>query len=224
MPIEVDIQTRIISFWSKLIKNDQNFKLSSMIYQIILSLSNEQRAKIKWIEYIKKLLCSLGFSGIWYSQDFISNTWLVKASNLKIRDTFLQKWNGILNVSSGSNFYKMFKTDLKQSDFLKLLPNAPCKIFMRFRTRNHKLPVETGRWQSIATHERKCHLCHSDIGDEYHYLLICSHLSNQRRKFLKPYFYNRPNTFKLEQLMNTKNIRDLRNLCCLIGHITKLLN
>ena len=67
MPLKVDIHTRIISFWSKLIENNPSYKLSSMMYNIIYSLSNETRIKSKWIENVKKLLCTLGFSGIWYS-------------------------------------------------------------------------------------------------------------------------------------------------------------
>lgn len=224
MPLEVDIKSRVISFWSKLIKGDQAFKLSAMMYNIILSVADKHKSKILWIEYVKTLLCSLGFSGIWYSQDFINRTWLIKATGMKIKDLFLQNWRGNLNMTSGSNFYKIFKTDCKQSEYLKLLPTASCKIFMRFRTRNHKLPVETGRWRSVAITERKCHLCESDVGDEYHYLLTCNHLSTQRRKYIKPYYYNRPNTLKLEQLMNTQNIREMRNLCLFINHITKLFD
>ena len=65
----------------------------------------------------------------------------------------------------------MFKTNFQQSEYLKLLPTSLCRTFIRFRTRNHKLLVETGRWRSIVLNERKCPLCQSDIGDEYHYLL-----------------------------------------------------
>ena len=35
----------------------------------------------------------------------------------------------------------------------------------------------------------------------------------------KHYFFNRPNTYKLEQLMNTKNKKDLHNLCYFIKNI-----
>ena len=38
---------------------------------------------------------------------------------------------------------------------------------------------------------------------------------------MKQIYYNRPNTFKLEQLMNTKNMKDLRNLCYFINLIIK---
>ena len=182
------------------------------MYNIIYPLSNETRIKSKWIEYVKKLLCSLGFSGTWYSQSFISKVWLVKAANMKLKDWVLQKWRSNIYITSNSNFYKMFKTNFQQNEYLKLLPTSLCRTFIRFCTRNHKLPVENCRWRSIALNERKCPLCQSDTWDEYHYLLACDHFNSPRRKYMKQFYYNRPNTFKLEQLMNTKNMKDLRQL------------
>ena len=45
---------------------------------------------------------------------------------------------------------------------------------VHFRTANHKLPIELGRWNNIEYDERKCDLCDQrSIGDEFHYLLEC---------------------------------------------------
>ena len=221
MPVEIEIHTRIISFWSKIIENNPMHKLSTMMYGIIFTISNQSRITCKWIEYTKQLLYSLGFSDIWDDQDFPSKLWLVKAAKLKLKDLFLQKWRGDIDITSNNNFYKCFKSDFVQNEYIKLLPNSLCKTFIRFRTRNHKLPVETGRWASIPLNERKCHLCHSDIGDEFHYLLVCNNFNADRRKYLKRFYYTRPNTFKLEQLLNTQNTEELRKLCYFINIITK---
>ena len=91
MPLHVDIQTRTISFWLKLVENDNQSKLSVIMYNIIYNFSNERKANILWVNNIKNLLCSLGFSGLWHSQSFLNKLWLVKAINTKIKDTFLQK-------------------------------------------------------------------------------------------------------------------------------------
>jgi hypothetical protein len=46
----------------------------------------------------------------------------------------------------------------------------------KFRVSNTKLPIETGRWYNISKDHRKCTKCSENlIGDEFHYLLICSH-------------------------------------------------
>lgn len=40
------------------------------------------------------------------------------------------------------------------------------RTIARFRTSNHKLPIETGRWNNVDRENRKCWLCNVDIGDE----------------------------------------------------------
>ena len=52
----------------------------------------------------------------------------------------------------------------------------------------HLLPVESGRYEKIPRVERLCLLCNtSEIGDEFHYLLKCTHssLSHLRGIFLE---------------------------------------
>ena len=55
----------------------------------------------------------------------------------------------------------------------------------KFRTANHKLPIETGRWDGTLLEHRNCNLCQKDeIGSERHYLLTCDYFSNLRLKYL----------------------------------------
>ena len=58
-PLKVDISTRIVLFWSKLVNNIENGELSSLMYNIIFVLHNTKRIKSHWIENIKYLLCKL---------------------------------------------------------------------------------------------------------------------------------------------------------------------
>ena len=74
-----------------------------------------------------------------------------------------------------------------------------------FRSRTHRLPVETGRWQNIEFHERSCTLCLNATGDIFHSILGCDKLKEQRKDFLKAWYYKRPNIIKYESLMNSKN-------------------
>ena len=56
----------------------------------------------------------------------------------------------------------------------------------KFRTTNHKLPVENGRWKNIARENRICPLCNNgEIGDEFHYLFKCQYFGNQRKIYIK---------------------------------------
>ena len=87
------------------------------------------------------------------------------------------------------------------------------KSLLKFRTRNHKLPIETGRWAGISLSKRKCKLCFNDVGDEYHYLLCCKHFCVERNRFIKPYYFKRANSIKYRDLMNTENKAQLNDLC-----------
>ena len=221
MPISTDIKSRVISFWCKLIENYENFRLSSLLYTAVHAMHEHKHLKSAWIENIKHLLCSLGFSGVWYAQSFLSSNWLIKTTKQKIKDIYIQDWNSTLSISSSSNNYRLFKDTFETSSYISTLSPYMCRRFLAFRTRNHRFPVEIGRWRGQPLHERKCNYCLDDIGDEYHYLLTCRKFSEERKRQLKPYFYVRPNTLKYHEIMNTKNPQQLKNLCKFIDIILK---
>ena len=86
-------------------------------------------------------------------------------------------------------------------------------ILFKLRTRNHKLPVETGRWDGLDISERKCSLCtRNDIGDEFHYILKCPYFHTERQLYLKSYYIQRPNMFKFGELLKTKSTSVLTKL------------
>ena len=66
LPITTEIQARVISFWCKLTENHDNSKLSSLVYAVVglHAMHENNDLKSNWIENIKHLLCSLGFSDI----------------------------------------------------------------------------------------------------------------------------------------------------------------
>ena len=94
---------------------------------------------------------------------------------------------------------------------------------MAFRTRNHRLPVETGRWRGIPFKERVCQFCSEDEGDEFHTIMVCQKFKAERVKFLKPYYCRNPNILKFANLMNTASKHQLVQLCHFIKTIMKSL-
>ena len=78
--------SRMISFWAKVNEDveENERKLSPTIYKLIYNLQNTNDFKSQWIDCLQKLICSLGFGGIWYSQSFTNKTWLVKACTQKL--------------------------------------------------------------------------------------------------------------------------------------------
>ena len=61
----------------------------------------------------------------------------------------------------------------------------------------------------------------NDTGDEFHYLFVCNHFKSERKNFLMPYFYKRPNIIKIKELLSTENENPLdgpkpQNTFCVI--------
>ena len=111
--------------------------------------------------------------------------WFNLAISQKLHDQFILNWSSLVHTSSSGASYRLFKDSFGCSDYVNLLSNYHSKILLAFRTRIHRLPVELGRWNDTPFNERICLLCQKDVGDVYHYVLICEHFQNCRATFVK---------------------------------------
>ena len=60
---------------------------------------------------------------------------------------FIANWFfSVLDSSSGFN-YRFFKNNFCFEQYLVSLPLKQRKLFIQIRTRNHRLPIETGGWK-----------------------------------------------------------------------------
>ena len=215
-PLEIYIKTKMISFWSKLLTNKQT-KLSYILYGKLINTPN---LKSKWTLKIKNILDDCGLSQFWSNQ--IADLHISKRVEIILKDQFLQKWNTDLAESSKGRTYSSFKESIHlEKYFTKLNPKSYINL-VKFRTANHRFPCETLRWVNVEQQDRKCLLCNTDdVGDEMHYLLLCPAFSEERRKHLKRYYFTRPNMLKFKQLLNSQNVKELRNLCAFIDILLK---
>ncbi len=95
---------------------------------------------------------------------------------------------------------------------------------LKFKTSNHNLPVETGRWQNILPEDRHCQLCNSlAVGDEFHYLFRCEALLQQRNLYLKEKHIKWANIITFKRILTTKNLKELKNLSKFITSIHTLI-
>ena len=116
----------------------------------------------------------------------------------------------------------IFKNDINFENYLIKLYKKHWSTLLKFRLSNHRLPIETGRQDNIPLAERKCNLCEkNDIGENFHYLFVCSHFNSDRKQFLKPYFYKRPNMIKFKELLTTENGKLLIKLSDFVKIIMK---
>ena len=60
--------------------------------------------------------------------------------------------------------------------------------------------------------------------NEYHYLFICPYFADDRKLFLKPYFYLRTNILKFKDLLQTTNKTMLFKLSQFVKTISYMLN
>jgi hypothetical protein len=222
-PLKNVIVCRMLNFWLKLVNNEK-VKLSSILYKVSLQMHVNNNDYFKWIDCIKVNLDSLGLTNIWHTQGSGCNiNWFKNCVKQKLDDQYIQIWQSEVFNSSKCLNYRIFKTTLCYEKYLTVLPCKWRKLFTKFRCRNFKLPIETGIFQNIPREDRICSLCNANqIGDEYHFLLQCTSLSDERERLLKKYFCKYPSTFKFAQLLSSCGNK-LYDLCkfieCLKGKL-----
>lgn len=227
-PITLEIKHRMLTFWCKVISdcNDEDLglqKLSTCVYSLVYNMHRNNKIKSDWLDCIEHLVCTLGFSGFWLTQQIANPKWLIAAFKQKLHDQYIQQWMETVHISSSSSNFRIFKTSFERSPYLHVLSDTLSRTLIKFRTRNHRFPVEKGRWTGLTYSERKCEMCNTDIGDEFHFLFKCERFRDDRKKFLKPYFYKNPNVIKYNELMNVNNTKVLKDLCKFINKIMKVV-
>jgi hypothetical protein len=106
--------------------------------------------------------------------------------------------------------------------YFRILKDKDMYTLCKFRTTNHKLPIETGRWNNIDRVNRICTKCNNiTIGDEYHYIIECEHFSNFRNRFIVTNLRERPNILKFKQIMSAYQKQNLEKICKFIRNINK---
>ena len=79
-----------------------------------------------------------------------------------LSDLYIHEWSEKADVSLKGKQYLLFKDNF---NFEKYLVNATKFYFskiIKYRTGNHHLPVETGRWDDIPLNKQKCKICTTD--------------------------------------------------------------
>ena len=212
-PLRVDVHTRMISFWSKLVDSSNITHLSSNMYDIAYSLFCRNICKFDWFHCIQNILTKCGLLVVWDTQSFVNKEWLVSTVKQRLRDLYIQDWFSAINDSTSGSLYRYIKTKFEVEKYLNVLPFKLRKLMTSIRTRNHKLPIETGRWVSIPNTERMCNLCKEEIGDEFHYILCCKILENDRKLYIGNYYRSRPSNYKFIELLNGSNLKQMKQLC-----------
>ena len=140
------------------------------------------------------------------SHEFPNVEWVKKAVRHRLQDQFIQEWNMLVHTSPKGISYRVFKTEWGCEKYLLELPTCYRIPMCKFRTCNHKLSIEKGRYTNVPRAQRMCNMCDAaQLGDEFHFLFQCTKLTNIRAQYIPRYYVTRSNTLKMEQLMNVTN-------------------
>ena len=223
LPLKIDIHTRMVSYWAKLIQPETD-NLSSKLYWIAKdAFENRNASYFKWFTNVHNIFIHCGYSGIWDNPGFPSKIWLTKSIKQRLTDLYIQEWSNECDTQTSCYFYKIIKPTFGFENYLIKIPFKLRRYLINIRTRNHRLPVETGRWRRASRQLRKCHLCNRDLGDEFHYLLSCKRLTKLRKRYLPTYCHKNPNILKLQSLFSSQNINIQKKLCLFIKNIFSTL-
>ena len=185
IPISIQAKCRLLNFCVKLV-NDTECKLSNIFYYLLFKMDEHAFFTTKWIRFVKNNLNALGYSEMYTTQKIphSSNSFKNKIQ-IRSKDQFRQNWASEVFDSSKCLNYRMFKINFEYENYLSILEYKQRIVFTKFRCRNHKLPIETGSHNNVPRELRICLKCNSNnIGDELHYLFVCSFFRRQRLKLL----------------------------------------
>ena len=222
-PLEHVIKTQTIGFWLRILLGKQS-KISYLMYRVLHSQAGDS-SRFKWISNVKQILCNAGRNDVWLNQNnFIpnNNKFYVKQN---LQDQFIQSWRTNLTMSSKGKNYNVYKDSIQLEPYILALPYKLYINMIRFRTGNHKLPIEIGRWNNVDIDDRKCNLCTSNsIGDEFHYLLQCPYFKQDRLRLIPACYWERPNILKYRNLLCSNNETCLVNLSKFMDIIMKMFS
>ena len=133
---------------------------------------------------------------------------------------------GITGVGNEKLFWGIFKqrcfitfSSFQYKTYLDMLNIAKYrKNLSRLRLSSHRLEVEAGRWakpNKIPYENRKCKNC-DVLEDEFYFVMECSLYGDLRKKYIRRYYWQRPNMLKFIELMSTEHGKTLKNLSVFI--------
>ena len=155
----------------------------------------------------------MGMSYIFNNITNLNKHWFKTNIKQRLKDIYDQKWaETVFNNSTCLN-YRTMTIEKKMHNYLSKLPSQYMFALCKFKCANHRMPIITGRYQNIPFDDRKCTLCDlNEIGDEFHYLLVCPFFKDSRVKYIKRYYYGHPNANKMTKQFNEINDRKMLRL------------
>jgi hypothetical protein len=208
------IDNRMINFWCNVATGEEN-KISSILYKWVKVLHDQDIKKSVWIEKVKATLANMDMTYIFHDITSDHKIWLKNDTKARLESIYARRWSeSVFNNSACTNYRAMTLVKKTQNYILKL-PKRYIYIYAlcKFKCVNHYLPIVTGRYSDTPYEERTCTFCqNNDIGDEFHYLFICGKFATERTRYIESYYYTPPNMYKMTQLFESSDFKEMLNL------------
>ena len=185
-PLQIVIIRHILTYYYYL-----NSKDDSSIVKQALNIVHENSSKIA-NSYINNIninnilkFCNNRFSG---KPDDFTNS-VIRETTTRLQNKYSEYWKNKICSSSRLELFSKIKENFVEEPFLDEVKNYDVKRnFFKFRTSNHSLFIEIGRYcRPILPREKRiCKFCKNDeIEDELHLLFKCSLYADLREIFFQ---------------------------------------
>ena len=144
-----------------------------------------------------------------FNHDNLDDTKIMRFVD-QMQKKYFTFWKHSLCNSQKLEFYNVFKYSYISSIYLDVTRKNPNrKALVKLRLGNHKLNIETGRYDKITRCDRICPVCGLNIEDEIHFLFNCPKYSSIRDDVFSkidnriPNYKHIPISSLIIQLMNS---------------------
>ena len=207
----------MIKYWINIISGSKS-KFSYMVYRHLLYRNRH----CKWLTCIRNTLDLTGHSDVFLNQNNTRNSSYILIKRTFI-DQFIQEWNCKLEGSNKGKQSKLFKDNIELETYVMTLPIPYVSHYLSFEHQTTNFPLRLEGGATPLTMNVLCRFCRNDIGDSFHYLLVCKYLKNKRKLLIDKYYYTRPNVLKYKQLLCHENVAILKRLSLFASHIMKIV-
>ena len=144
-PLEIMVKMRMIKYWCKLLSG-KNTKISCIMYKLLYYMYKKDIYKSKWISKIENSVQEAGLNYAWLNNEVGNINHFCKTVNTRLQCQFIKNWNAdVFNGPKCLN-YRLYKTEFILEKYITEMPLKSAISLAKFRTTNHKLPIEKGRW------------------------------------------------------------------------------
>ena len=110
-PLAININLRIIKYWVKILSSEESSFIKLVYSEMFQNLLTHE-----WIQYVKNLLCSSGFSGIWEQQFGQDERKFIKQFEQRSKDIYIQNGFNAIRESSRAECTRRLSKCTNQRD------------------------------------------------------------------------------------------------------------